>query len=41
MTRPVRTFQSMSDRNKKISPILHVVASLNTLLGYSLLKNSQ
>lgn len=41
MTRPIGTFQSMSDRNKKISPILHVLVSLNTFFSYSLLKNSQ
>lgn len=41
MTRPVGTFQSMPFRNNEISPILNVLASLNTLLGYSLLKNLQ
>lgn len=41
MTRPVGTFQSMSDRNKKIFSIFYVLASLNTLFSYSLLKNSK
>lgn len=41
ITRPVGTFQSMLDRNKKISLTLCVLANLNTLSVSSLLKNSQ